>query len=79
MYLFQQEIGIAGGYNELWKWSIENSDEFWTKLMDFLEVELSGSLTPVKEGEKMPDVNYFPNVRVTLLKTSSVMAPLIRL
>merc|ERR1719326_2532714 len=64
MRKFQKEVGVDGGYDELWKWSVENSDEFWSKLMDFVEIEYSGSATPTKEGSKMPDVTYFPNVEL---------------
>jgi len=61
-----QDEGKAGSmsYEELWKWSVEHSDEFWTELMGFLEVEYEGSLTPVKQGDTMPDVTYFPNVKL---------------
>ena len=61
-----QEEGKGGSmsYEELWKWSVEHSDEFWTELMGFLEVEYEGSLTPVKQGDTMPDVTYFPNVKL---------------
>lgn len=64
MYQFLQAMDVQGGYNELWKWSNENSDEFWSKLMEFLEVEKSGSMNPVRSGDTMPDVTYFPNVKL---------------
>uniref|UniRef100_A0A7S1UQ32 AMP-dependent synthetase/ligase domain-containing protein n=1 Tax=Grammatophora oceanica TaxID=210454 RepID=A0A7S1UQ32_9STRA len=65
MYKFKESVGIVdGGYEELWKWSVENSDEFWARLMDFVDVEYSGTMTPVKEGDTMPDVSYFPNVEL---------------
>jgi acetoacetyl-CoA synthetase len=64
MYAFQQAMGVKGGYDDLWKWSIENSDEFWSTLLDYLNVEYSGSVSPVKTGTTMPDVTYFPNVKL---------------
>ena len=64
MYKFQEAMGIEGGYDDFWKWSIENSDEFWTKLMDYLNVVYDGSLNPVKDGNIMPDVTYFPCVKI---------------
>ena len=64
MRRFQQSVGVDGGYDELWRWSVEHSDEFWSELMGFVGVEYSGSLSPVKEGSVMPDVTYFPGVQL---------------
>ena len=64
MRAFQRSVGVEGGYDELWKWSVDNADEFWSALMGFLEVESSGDLEPVKKGSVMPDVEYFPNARL---------------
>ena len=50
MRRFQRSVGVEGGYEELWKWSVDNSDEFWTKLMDFVELQYTGSTSPAKEG-----------------------------
>ena len=72
--------GVEGSYEELWKWSVENSDAFWTTLLDFVQIEYSGSTTPAKVGTLMPDVTYFPNVEVNfaenLLKHGAPGAPL---
>jgi len=64
MRKFQRSVGVEGGYGELWKWSVEESDTFWTSLLDFLEIEYEGSTTPARDGDVMPDVTYFPNVRL---------------
>ena len=59
MFRFKETVGVKGGYEELWEWSVKNSDEFWTTLLKFLELETEGSLEPVKEGTRMPDVTSF--------------------
>jgi acetoacetyl-CoA synthetase len=80
MYKFKQEMGIQGGYEELWKWSVRKSDDFWSKFIDFVGIEYTGALQPVKEGDTMPDVSYFPNVRLNfaqnLLKHGHPDSPL---
>jgi len=80
MRRFQRQVGVEGGYDELWKWSVQNSDQFWTELMGFVGVEKSGSAVPVKEGTKMPDVTYFPNVELNfaenMLRHGAPGAPL---
>lgn len=63
MFRFQQEIG-SDNYEDLWKWSTENSDEFWTRLIQFLDIETTGSMSPVRNGDTMPDVTYFPNLKL---------------
>jgi len=68
MYKFQQFIGkdagALGNYQDLWKYSVDKSDEFWVQLLSFLELEYDGTTTPVKQGNVMPDVTYFPNVQL---------------
>jgi acetoacetyl-CoA synthetase len=48
--------------------------------MDFLDLQYSGSKLPVKEGTILPDVEYFPNVRINfaenLLKHGHPTSPL---
>ena len=81
MYQFKESVGIKGGYEELWNWSVQNGDDFWSQLMDFCQIEYSGSTTPVKEGSVMPDVQYFPNVNLNfaenLLKHGKEGSPLV--
>ena len=81
MRRFQRELGVEGGYEEMWKWSVENSDEFWTKLMDFVEIEHTGSMEPARKGDVMPDVTYFPNVELNfaenMLKHGAPGSPLV--
>ena len=64
MKKLQKKVGVQGGYNELWKWSVENSDTFWTTLLEFLDFEYDGTSVPAKEGDVMPDVTYFPNIKL---------------
>jgi acetoacetyl-CoA synthetase len=64
MYKFKTSVGIKDGYEELWKWSVEKGDEFWKTLLEFCQIQYTGSTTPVKVGSTMPDVHYFPNVRL---------------
>jgi len=72
MYKFQQlaqerfgkDSDVSASYEALWKWSVENSDAFWTLLLEFLDLETTGSVEPVKKGETMPDVSYFPNLKL---------------
>ena len=80
MYKFKEFLGIEGGYEELWKYSVAQSDKFWPQLMDYLGVIYEGSTTPTKHGDTMPDVEYFPNVKLNfaenLLRYGAPYSPL---
>jgi len=64
LYKFKESLGIKGDYEELWKYSVSHSDDFWPQLMDYLGVIYEGSMSPTKQGDTMPDVEYFPNVKL---------------
>ena len=61
---FQRAMNIEGTYEQLWDWSVSEPDQFWTQLQDFLDVEREGSDTPAREGETMPDVQWFPSSKL---------------
>ena len=62
MARLQKEVGVDGSYDDLWRWSVENSDQFWTELMDFVGIKYTGSTLPVRQGDVMPDVTYYPEL-----------------
>ncbi len=49
------------GYEELWRWSVDDLDAFWASLWDFFEVQADGDPTPVLAGREMPGAEWFPN------------------
>lgn len=51
---------IGGGYEALWRWSVDDPDAFWSALAEFAEVRLGGEPGSVREGAAMPDVRWFP-------------------
>jgi acetoacetyl-CoA synthetase len=79
MHAFAQKMGYDN-YEDLWKWSVDQGDDFWAQLMDFLDIQYTGSLSPTKHGDVMPNVEYFPNVQLNfaenLLKHGHPDSPL---
>ena len=61
---FQRAMDIDGTYEQLWDWSVSEPDAFWTQLQDFLDVEREGSDAPAREGDTMPDVQWFPSSKL---------------
>ena len=46
-------------YNQLWKWSVDNLEDFWASLWDYFEIKISKPYTEVLSKDKMPDQRWF--------------------
>src|SRR4028118_2395244 len=46
-------------YSELWKWSVDELEEFWASSWEYFEVESSGSYEAVLKERKMPGAAWF--------------------
>jgi acetoacetyl-CoA synthetase len=53
------------GYDELWRWSVENVDEFWAALATFFDLRFSEGGDTVLGGRSMPGAEWFPGARVS--------------
>ena len=53
-----------GDYQEFWRWTIENLDVFWEEIIAFAGVVWERGDGPVREGDTMPDVRWFPGARI---------------
>ncbi|QOY85935.1 acetoacetate--CoA ligase [Paludibaculum fermentans] len=52
-------------YDSLWRWSVENRDEFWTAIWRFCGVKASHPYTAVTEpAEGVHQVTWFPGARL---------------
>ena len=60
---FQREVGVAGGYQELWQWSVDDIDGFWAALWRFFAVD--GSYDAVLGSRAMPGAEWFPGAEVS--------------
>src|ERR671913_100112 len=47
-------------YNELWEWSVNDVEGFWSSLWEFLEVKASNAYERVLAGREMPGSEWFP-------------------
>jgi acetoacetyl-CoA synthetase len=48
-------------YQELWKWSVDDLDGFWSAIWEFFEVQAEGDPSPVLASHEMPGARWFPN------------------
>jgi acetoacetyl-CoA synthetase len=59
---FARERGLPTEYAELWRWSVENIDDFWAAVWEHFGVE--GSFDRVLGRREMPGAEWFPGARV---------------
>ncbi len=47
-------------YDELWQWSVDDLEGFWTSIWDFFEVQADGTPEPALASREMPGAEWFP-------------------
>jgi len=47
------------GYHDLWRWSVEDLEGFWSSIWDFFEVQSDGGFDQVLSGHEMPGARWF--------------------
>jgi acetoacetyl-CoA synthetase len=58
----QRERGLSfDGYDDLWQWSVDDLDGFWSAIWEFFEVQADGDPSPVLGSREMPGACWFPN------------------
>ncbi len=62
MRWLERERGLAfAGYAELWQWSVDDLEGFWSAIWEFFEVQADGDPSPVLASREMPGARWFPN------------------
>jgi acetoacetyl-CoA synthetase len=62
MRWLEAERGLRfDGYEELWRWSVDDLEGFWGAIWDFFDVRGDGERTPVLASREMPGASWFPN------------------
>jgi acetoacetyl-CoA synthetase len=52
-------------YDELWKWSVDEIEEFWASIWDYFEVQASEPYDSVLGSRAMPGAEWFPGARLS--------------
>jgi acetoacetyl-CoA synthetase len=61
MRWLERERGQAfGSYEELWRWSVEDLEGFWTSIWEFFEVRADGERAVALASREMPGAEWFP-------------------
>jgi acetoacetyl-CoA synthetase len=65
MRWLESERGLRfDGYDELWRWSVEDLEGFWDSIWDFFGVRADGERGAVLSGREMPGAHWFPGTRL---------------
>jgi acetoacetyl-CoA synthetase len=52
------------GYEELWRWSVDDLERFWRSIWDFCGVRASAGAERVLDSERMPGAHWFPGAKL---------------
>ncbi|WP_025917840.1 acetoacetate--CoA ligase [Herminiimonas sp. CN] len=63
-WLAQENGIVTHDYAELWRWSVENLDDFWQSIWSFFDIQADGEREPALGRRTMPGAEWFPNTRI---------------
>ena len=55
----ERGLEMGGDYHALWRWSVENVEDFWASIWDFFGVVSSRPYERVLSSHEMPGANWF--------------------
>jgi acetoacetyl-CoA synthetase len=65
MRWLEAERGLSfTGYGELWQWSVDDLDGFWSAIWEFFGVQADGDPSTVLVSREMPGARWFPDTRL---------------
>jgi acetoacetyl-CoA synthetase len=59
----ERGLGLEG-YDDLWRWSVEDLEGFWASIWDFFEVQADGGYDSVLGSREMPGAEWFAGTRL---------------
>ena len=62
---FARAVGREGGYDELWRWSVDDLEGFWGAIRRFFDVQASEPYERVLGRREMPGAEWFPGSRLS--------------
>ncbi|HUZ29834.1 MAG TPA: acetoacetate--CoA ligase [Solirubrobacteraceae bacterium] len=67
---YQRWLGEARGlsfadYDELWRWSVDDLEGFWSSVVEFCGVQWAQEPSAVLGSRQMPGADWFPGARVS--------------
>lgn len=63
-WLDRRQGRAFGSYDELWRWSVEDLEGFWTSMWEFFEVGSHAPFGRALAERRMPGARWFPGARL---------------
>ena len=60
----ERGLEFADDYEALWRWSVENIEDFWASIWEFFEVRASRRFDEVLAERTMPGAHWFPGAEL---------------
>jgi acetoacetyl-CoA synthetase len=57
-----------GSYEELWRWSVTELEQFWSSLVEFCDVRFDAPGSAVLGSREMPGAEWFPGARLSYVE-----------
>ena len=54
----------TSGYHDLWRWSVDELEAFWSSIWDYFEVRSSQTYGSVLDSHALPGARWFPRARL---------------
>jgi acetoacetyl-CoA synthetase len=61
---FARKRGLPEDYDALWRWSVENLEDFWEAIWEHFDVEADTPYEQVLGSREMPGAQWFPGARL---------------
>src|SRR4051794_28654340 len=58
-------VDVTASYADLWQWSVDDLDGFWTAIWKFFDVKASTPYNRVLGSRAMPGAEWFPGSRLS--------------
>ncbi|WP_220339722.1 acetoacetate--CoA ligase [Microbacterium ureisolvens] len=63
-FLRARGVELGEDYDDLWQWSVDEPEKFWSEWADFAGVTMGGPGGPVRSADPMPGTRWFPGRRL---------------
>ena len=60
----ERGLDFGGDYHALWRWSVDELEDFWASIWDYFEVRASTPYDRVLPGREMPGAEWFTGARL---------------